>query len=125
MAIAPVFKTEIILPREQDSALVDALERTGRIHIENIHQGLDEELAAIEEREEPDFSDTDATVQKTRWILDVFRRFNPEEESLLHGFFGSPPYVEEQDFSAIVGAEDVVAYESELRVKLRSGMKLE
>ena len=117
MAIAKLLKVEVVVPREHDSTLVAALEQSGQVHIEDIHEDMAEEFASIEEEVGLDLSDVDPDLQKAKWVLDLFHRFKPEDKGLLHGFFGSPPFVRDDDFSVVVDSEDLDVYEEALREK--------
>lgn len=117
MSIAKLLKTHIILAKENDAALISELETSRQIHIEDVHDEMRDEIASVEESVELDFRDVDATIQKARWILDIYKRFSSEDKGLLHGFFGSAPYVEEQEFADILRTEDIDHYEANLRQK--------
>ncbi|GEM_PF-513921 len=117
MAIAKVLKTQIIIPKEEVGQLVKEIEKEGLIHIEDIHEGLEEEMLQWENKLEVDTSSVDQVLLNVKWILDLFKTFNPVERGLLEEFFGSAPYIEEQKFKEMIESFDLQGYIKELKAK--------
>ncbi len=118
MAIARLIKAQLVAPRDAVADLLRSLERTALLHVDDVHDGLPEELAEWEQRVTPDTAAVDATLAAARWILDLFQRFAPHKTGLLEDFFGSPPAVDEAEFSALVKSVDVTAYRAELETRV-------
>ena len=118
MAIAQLTKAELVVARDQVPALLGALERAAMLHVDDVHDQLPEEIAEWEEREPPDTAAVDTVLASTRWILDLFQRFAPHKTGLLEDFFGSPPLVDEAEFSRLVDSVDVAAYRAQLETRL-------
>ena len=114
MAIARLLKAEIVSTRDSDSSLLGELERSRLLHIEDIHEGMKEEVARIEHPPALDVSSEEEVIRKAKIVLDVFARASPVEKGLLESFFGSSPYIEESDFQEKVSAVDIHAYEAKL-----------
>ena len=105
-------------PRDVVGDLLRSLERAALLHVDDVHDGLAEELAQWEHREAPDTAAVDGNLAAARWILDLFQRFAPHKTGLLEDFFGSPPAVDEAEFVALVNSVDVLAYRAELEARL-------
>ena len=118
MAIAKLTKAELVVPRDAVAELLRSLERAALLHVDDVHDGLPEELAQWEQRESPDTAAVDGALAAARWILDLFQRFAPHKPGLLEDFFGSPPAVDEVEFAALVSSVDVLAYRAELERRL-------
>lgn len=118
MAIADLTKAELVAPRDAVSDLLRSLERAALLHVDDVHDGLAEELAQWEQRDAPDTAEVDGHLAAARWILDLFQRFAPHKASMLEDFFGSPPAVDEAEFAALVNSVDVLGYRAELEARL-------
>ena len=118
MAIAKLAKAELVAPRDAVPDLLRSLERAALLHVDDVHEGLPEELAQWEQRDSPDTAAVDAALAAARWILDLFQRFAPHKTGMLEDFFGSPPAVDEVEFAALVKSVDVLAYRAELEGRL-------
>ena len=118
MAIAALSKAELVAPRDAVTDLLRSLERAALLHVDDVHDGLPEELAQWEQRDAPDTAAVDGHLAAARWILDLFQRFAPHKTGLLEDFFGSPPAVDEAEFAALVNSVDVLAYRAELEPRL-------
>ena len=118
MAIAKLTKAELVAPRHLVADLLRSLERAALLHVDDVHDGLPEELAQWEQRESPDTAAVDGSLAAARWILDLFQRFAPHKTGLLEDFFGSPPAVDEAEFAALVKSVDVLAYRAELEARV-------
>jgi V/A-type H+-transporting ATPase subunit I len=119
MAIAKLLRTEIVCGSSEDAALVEALEKSGLMQIEDAHIGLPDEIAQLEVRANIDLSACDAVLSKARWMLDAYTRFLPVKKGLMQGFFGSPPYVRVEDFHGIYAGFDLDGAESALQQSVR------
>ena len=118
MAIAALTKAELVAPRDAVGDLLRSLERAALLHVDDVHDGLPEELAQWEQPDSPDTVEVDGNLAAARWILDLFQRFAPHKTSMLEDFFGSPPAVDEAEFAALVNSVDVLAYRAELEARL-------
>lgn len=118
MAIARLIKAQLVAPRDAVADLLRSLERTSLLHVDDVHDGLPEELAEWEQRFAPDTAEVDATLAAARWVLDLFQRFAPHKTGLLEDFFGSPPAVDEAEFGKLVNSVDVAAYRAELEARV-------
>ena len=118
MAIADLTKAELVAPRDAVSDLLRSLERAALLHVDDVHDGLAEELAQWEQRDSPDTAEVDGHLAAARWILDLFQRFAPHKTSMLEDFFGSPPAVDEAEFGALVSSVDVLSYRADLEARL-------
>ena len=118
MAIARLVRAQLVAPRDAVADLLRSLERTALLHVDDVHDGLPEELAQWERRTALDTAAVDGTLAAARWILDLFQRFAPHKTGLLEDFFGSPPAVDEAEFSALVNSVDVHAYRAELEARV-------
>ena len=118
MAIATLNKAELVAPREAVPGLLQSLEQAALLHVDDIHDGLPDELAQWEDREPVDTSPVDGVLASARWILDVLQRFAPHKTGMLEDFFGSPPAVDDAEFARLVASVDVPAYRAELEQRL-------
>jgi len=119
MAIAKLLRAEIVCGSSEDVALVEALEKSGLVQVEDAHVGLPDEIAQLEVRTNIDLSACDAVLGKARWMLDAYSRFLPVKKGLMQGFFGSPPYVREEEFHGIYAGFDLGAAERALQQSVR------
>ncbi len=119
MAIAKLLKTEIVTPRDELEPLIKTLEGEKLFHIEDIHDSLEEELSQWENKITNDTSEIDQTLLDIKWVLDIFKTFNPISKGLLEEFFGSAPYIEEQEFTKVLEGFDFPSYVGKLREKYR------
>ncbi len=119
MAIARLFKTEIVIPKDELETLIKKLEKDKLFHIEDVHDFLDEELTEWENRIVSDTSEVDQVLLDIKWVLDTFKFFDPVSKGLLEEFFGSAPYIEEKEFNKILENFDFHAYVEKLREKYK------
>ena len=118
MAIATLTKAELVAPREAVPGLLQSLEQAALLHVDDIHEGISDQLAQWEQREPVDTSSVDGMLASVRWILDLFQRFAPHKTGMLEDFFGSPPAVGDAEFDQLVASVDVHAYRAELERRL-------
>ena len=118
MAIATLTKVELVAPRASVPGLLQSLEQAALLHVDDVHEGISDELAQWEQREPVDTSPVDGTLASVRWILDLFQRFAPHKTGMLEDFFGSPPAVGDAEFEQLVASVDVHAYRAELERRL-------
>ena len=118
MAIATLNKAEMVAPRDAVPGLLQSLEQAALLHVDDVHDGISDELAQWEAREPVDTSAVDGTLASARWILDLFQRFAPHKTGMLEDFFGSPPAVDDVEFGRLVASVDVHAYRAELEQRL-------
>jgi V/A-type H+-transporting ATPase subunit I len=118
MAIATLNKAELVAPRHAVPDLLQSLEQAALLHVDDVHDGLPDELAQWEERDPVDTSPVDGVLASARWILDLFQRFAPHKTGMLEDFFGSPPAVDDGEFARLVASVDVHAYRAELEQRL-------
>ncbi|NOY08270.1 MAG: hypothetical protein GXP33_05470 [Spirochaetes bacterium] len=119
MSIARVLKTDIILPKDNESSLIKYLEESKLIHISDIHDSIKEKAEYIEERTDVDSSEVDEILGNSKWILDTFRNFDPEKKGLLEEFFGSAPYIEADKFNDIIKSFKINEYTENLKSEFR------
>ncbi len=119
MAIARLFKTEIVIPKDELETLITKLEKEKVFHIEDVHDFLDEELSEWENRIVSDTSEVDQVLLDIKWTLDTFKFFDPVSKGLLEEFFGSAPYIEEKEFNKILEKFDLHSYVEKLREKYK------
>jgi len=112
MAISRLLKTEIVCAVGDDARLLKELERERMIHIDDVHDGLPAEYAEMESTPVIDAADEEAGLQKAKNILDTFSKYSPVKKGLLENFFGSPPYIAEDDFRDIAASVDIEEYET-------------
>ena len=118
MAIATLNKAELVAPRHAVAGLLQSLEQAALLHVDDVHEGLSDDLAQWEERDTVDTSPVDGVLASARWILDLFQRFAPHKSGMLEDFFGSPPAVDDAEFDRLVASVDVTAYRAELEQRL-------
>ena len=118
MAIATLIKAELVAPRNAVPELLQSLEQASLLHVDDVHDGIPDELAEWEDREPVDTSPVDGVLASVRWILDLFQRFAPHKTGMLEDFFGSPPAVDAAEFEQLVASVDVLAYRAELEQRL-------
>ena len=118
MAIAALNKVELVAPRDAVPDLLQSFEQAAVLHVDDVHDGLSDELAQWEERESVDTSPVDGALASARWILDLFQRFAPHKTGMLEDFFGSPPAVGAAEFEQLLASVDVPAYRAELERRL-------
>ena len=118
MAIATLTKAELVAPRDAVPGLLQSLEQAALLHVDDVHDGISDELAQWEEREPVDTSSVDGMLASVRWILDLFQRFAPHKTGMLEDFFGSPPAVGDAEFEQLVASVDVHACREELERRL-------
>ena len=118
MAIATLIKAELVAPRDAVPGLLQSLEQAALVHVDDVHDGIPDELAEWEDREPVDTSPVDLVLASVRWILDLFQRFAPHKTGMLEDFFGSPPAVDDTEFEQLVASVDVHAYRAELEQRL-------
>ena len=118
MAIATLIKAELVAPRNAVPELLQSLEQASLLHVDDVHDGIPDELAEWEDREPVDTSQVDGVLASVRWILDLFQRFAPHKTGMLEDFFGSPPAVDAAEFERLVASVDVPAYRAELEQRL-------
>ena len=118
MAIARLVRAQLVAPRDAVADLLRSLERTALLlHVDDVHDGLPEELAQWERRTALDTAAVDGTLAAARWILDLFNASHRTRPAA-GDFFGSPPAVDEAEFSALVNSVDVHAYRAELEARV-------
>ena len=118
MAIAALNKAELVAPRDAVPDLLRSLEQAALLHVDDVHDGLPEELAEWEQRQPADTATVDTALAAARWILDLFQRFAPHKTGLLEDFFGSPPALDEGESTRLVESVDLLAYRAELEQRL-------
>ena len=118
MAIATLNKAELVAPRDAVPDLLQSLEQAALLHVDDIHDGISDELAQWEEREPADTASVDGVLASARWILDLFQRFAPHKTGMLEDFFGSPPALDDAEFDRLVASVDVHAYRADLEERL-------
>ena len=112
MAIADLSKVEVVLPRDDLDNALSGLERSGLVHVDDVHDRLDEDFAAHEA--EPPAATGAGRQADTDFLLQLFQRFAPIKKGLLEEFFGSPPPRTRDQLSSLVDSVDV----AELRGRL-------
>ena len=122
MAIADLTKVEVVLPRDDLDSALSGLQRSGLLHVDDIHDRLDEDLAGQEE--EPPAGPggggsggagaAGGRQADIDFLLQLFQRFAPLKKGLLEEFFGSPPPRTRDQLSRLVDSVDV----AELRGRL-------
>ncbi|MCX7030253.1 MAG: hypothetical protein NTU62_09050 [Spirochaetes bacterium] len=115
MSIARMLHADLVCDAGAGADLVSRLERAGILQVIDLHQGLPEELGVIERRPDLDAPGLDEELQKVRQVLETFDRFLPVKKGMLQGFFGSPPFVTEQQLQEIAERLDADRYAPELQ----------
>ena len=110
MAISQVVRVEIVAPKDRAADLLGTLENIGKLHIDDIHDGLSDEDRAWEAEHRVDSRQVDERLAATRIVIDAFHRFAPVKTGLLEDFFSSPPAVSDEEFRNLTGSLDIVAY---------------
>ncbi len=113
MAIADLTKVEVVLPKDDLDSALSGLERSGLLHVDDIHDGLDEEFAE-HEAEPPAAAGAAGRQADIDFLLQIFQRFSPIKKGLLEEFFGSPPPRTRDQLTHLVDSVDV----AELRGRL-------
>ena len=90
MAIADLSKAELVAPRDAVTDLLRSLERAALLHVDDVHNGLPEELAQWEQRDAPDTADVDGHLAAARWILDLFPALRTPQDEHAGGFLRIP-----------------------------------
>ena len=114
MAIADLSKVEVVLPKDDVESALSGLERSGLLHVDDIHVGLPEELASDESDQRPPSGSTTAGQADIDFLLQLFQRFAPVTKGLLEEFFGSPPPRTRDELNHLLASVDV----AELRGRL-------
>lgn len=125
MAIVSLKKAEIVVGADEAGELIRTLETKKLIHVEDIHEGLPEEFAAVEVPRSEDISRVEERATKARWMLDIYDRFRPDSKGMLESFFGSVPYVDEDAFHSVVQGFDFQRRYDSLREAFTEYEKLE
>ena len=98
--------------------LVARLVQAGILQVVDLHRDLPEELGAIERRPDLDASGLDESLQKVRQVLETFDRFLPVKKGMMQGFFGSPPFVSEEQLRELAAELDLDRYADELQSRV-------
>ena len=114
MAIADLTKVEVVLPKDDLDSALSGLERSGLLHVDDIHDGLDAELAEHEAQQPAAGAGAAGRQADIDFLLQLFQRFAPIKKGLLEEFFGSPPPRTRAQLTHLVDSVDV----AELRVRL-------
>ncbi len=118
MAIADLIKVEVVLPKDDLDSALSGLERSGLLHVDDIHDRLDEELAE-QEAEAPVAGGGAAGRQADiDFLLQLFQRFAPVKKGLLEEFFGSPPPRTRDQLTHLVESVDVAELRGRLGAEL-------
>ncbi len=118
MAIADLTKVEVVLPKDDLDSALSGLERSGLLHVDDIHDGLDAELAG-QEAEPPGAGAGGAGRQADiDFLLQLFQRFSPIKKGLLEEFFGSPPPRTRDQVTHLVDSVDVAELRGRLGAEL-------
>jgi V/A-type H+-transporting ATPase subunit I len=115
MSIARMLHADLVCDAGAGADLVSRLERAGILQVIDLHQSLPDELGAIERRPALEAPVLDEELQKVRQVLETFDRFLPVKKGMLQGFFGSPPFVTEQQLHELAERLDVDRYAPELQ----------
>ena len=118
MAIADLVKVEVVLPKDDLECALSGLERCGLLHVEDIHKGLDEEIAGYETEPPPLSSEIAVGQSDIDFLLQLFQRFDPANKGLLEEFFGSPPPRTREQLSHLIESVDVTELRGQLSVEL-------
>lgn len=118
MAIADLTKVEVVLPKDDLDSALSGLERSGLLHVDDIHDGLDEEFA--EHEAEPPAAGAGAAGRQADidFLLQLFQRFAPVKKGLLEEFFGSPPPRTRDQVTHLVESVDVAELRGRLGAEL-------
>jgi V/A-type H+-transporting ATPase subunit I len=125
MSIARMLHADIVCGAGSNAELVSRLEKAGILQVVDVHPMLPEGMGQLERRPGVDTADLDARLQRVRQVLETFDRFLPLRKGMLQGFFGSPPYVTEEELAALAGRLDLEAYAPRLRERADEHERLE
>ena len=114
MAIADLTKVEVVLPRDDLDGALSGLERSGLVHVDDVHDGLDQDLAGQEEEAPAASAGAVGRQADIDFLLQLFQRFAPLKKGLLEEFFGSPPPRTRDQLARLVESVDT----AELRGRL-------
>ncbi len=120
MAIADLTKVEVVLPRDDLDSALSGLERSGLVHVDDIHDGLDEDLAGHEAAPPAASAGAAGRQADIDFLLQLFQRFAPLKKGLLEEFFGSPPPRTRDQLSRLVDSVDVAELRGRLSGELTS-----
>jgi V/A-type H+-transporting ATPase subunit I len=114
MSIARMLHADIVGDAGSSADLVSLLEKAGILQVIDLHADLPGELEAIESTPDLDDPALDEKLQKIRQVLESFDRFLPVKKGMMQGFFGSPPYVTEQQLRELAEGLDAERYGPDL-----------
>ena len=118
MAIADLIKVEVVLPKDDLDSALSGLERSGLLHVDDIHDGLDEELAEHEAEAPVAGGGAAGRQADIDFLLQLFQRFAPVKKGLLEEFFGSPPPRTRDQLTHLVESVDVAELRGRLGAEL-------
>ena len=118
MAIADLTKVEVVLPKDDLDGALSGLERSGLLHVDDIHDGLDEELAEHEAEAPVAKAGAAGRQADIDFLLQLFQRFAPVKKGLLEEFFGSPPPRTRDQVTHLVESVDVAELRGRLAAEL-------
>ena len=118
MAIADLTKVEVVLPKDDLDSALSGLERSGLLHVDDIHDGLDEELAEHEAEAPVAQAGAAGRQADIDFLLQLFQRFAPVKKGLLEEFFGSPPPRTRDQVTHLVESVDVAELRGRLGAEL-------
>ena len=118
MAIADLTKVEVVLPKDDLDSALSGLERSGLLHVDDIHDGLDEELAEHEAEAPVAKAGAAGRQADIDFLLQLFQRFAPVKKGLLEEFFGSPPPRTRDQVTHLVESVDVAELRGRLGAEL-------
>ncbi len=118
MAIADLTKVEVVLPKDDLDSALSGLERSGLLHVDDIHDGLDEELAEHEAEAPVAKAGAAGRQADIDFLLQLFQRFAPVKKGLLEEFFGSPPPRTRDQVTHLVESVDVAELRGRLAAEL-------
>lgn len=118
MAIADLSKVEIVLPKDNVDGALSGLERSGLMHVDDIHVGLSEDLVRDESDQPQAGRETVSHQADIDFLLQLFQRFAPVKKGLLEEFFGSPPPRTRSELSHLMDSVDVAELRGRLSDKL-------
>lgn len=117
MAVADLTKVEVVLPKDDLDNALSGLERSGLLHVDDIHEGLDVELAE-HEAEPPTGAGAAGRQADIDFLLHLFQRFSPIKKGLLEEFFGSPPPRTRDQLTHLIDSVDVAELRGRLGAEL-------
>ncbi|MCY4376735.1 MAG: hypothetical protein OXC31_23525 [Spirochaetaceae bacterium] len=118
MAIADLTKVEVVLPKDDLDSALSGLERSGLLHVDDIHDGLDAELAEHEAQQPAAGAGAAGRQADIDFLLQLFQRFAPIKKGLLEEFFGSPPPRTRTQLTHLVDSVDVADLRARLGAEL-------